>query len=302
MSLDNYLFTFIKQKYHNGKSQKNLTSLIISFMRKQNHIKNLNDLSKNAKGLLSTILNSKQAPETQRKIIYILSMIFERLGNTKAQQRYRAAYLNLKKQITEQRKTNKPISAKEADCVDVSWEELKSKPINMDELDQKTLLYNLLIYIDETPRLDFRTLIYQPDSGKNTKNYINLNNAKIVLNDYKTKSTYGQWVIPIRNAELIQYLRKYVKAHNIKPNNYLFLNKNNKPYPSHKFSEFTQRMFDKKLGYKITMNCLRKIKEKYLFHNNPKTLKMSYKEKEDLVAHYFKHNLQTSMLYYNIVD
>lgn len=303
MTLSTYISQLIKTKYHNGKSRKNITSLMNSFLRKFPQIKTIKDLSQQSENILKGLLKSTLSAETIRKIVYILSLVYDQIGDKKSQSLYQKTYLRLKKEIIDHRKTNKPISAKEADCVDIPYETLFSKPIDLKELDQKTLLYNLLIYIKETPRLDYRTLIYNPTKNKNVANYIKLNEPpQIVLNDYKTSKTYGPWIIPIKHNKLLEYLRTYVRAKNIKPGTYLFLNQAGKPYPSHKFSEYTQRMFNKKLKYKITMNCLRKIKEKFIFHNNPKTLNMSYKDKEDLVAKYFKHNLQTSMLYYNIVD
>ena len=289
----------LQKKYKNNISSfKTAFSVVSSFLRQN---PNLKDLSKDGEKILSAILNSKKSKETKRILLHIFAYLLERVSNNKkVHRKFIHAYTQIKSEIIEERKNNKPRSVKEAECLNISLNNLREKGIDMNVFTQKELLYNLLIFIDETPRLEWRMLVYNPKTDISQKNYIVCleGRCQIILNKYKTSKTYGRWVIEIKD-NMKQYLYKYIKQMNIVPNKYFFLNKRNKPYPSNKFSEHIQRMFKEKTGSPISINCLRKIKENALFHQNKKILNMSLKEREDYVKQHFRHSLQSSLLYYN---
>lgn len=264
----------------------------------------------NAPKILHIIETSKSSQETKRKLLLFFALLLKKLNEEKLHVQYLKLYRKIKYNIIDQRKTNVPRGYKEIQCLDISLRKLRNQPINHKKLDAKTLLYNLLIYIDETPRLDYRTLKYNPStSNSNNGNYLKYStrknsdcNVMIVLNDYKTSRKYGTWTIKIKHNQLCEYINKYIKHNNLKSNQHIFLNANHKPFSSNKFSEFVQNVFKGKLGVKISINCLRIMKENQLFHQNPDTLNWSLKEKEDWVVNHFRHSLATSRLYYQRIN
>ena len=72
----------------------------------------------------------------------------------------------------------------------------------------------------------------------------------------------------------LEGLQMWRHSSKMKSDDYFFLNKNNKIYPSTKFSQFTQNVFKIKVGKKININCLRKIKESAIFLQNKKIFRM----------------------------
>ena len=300
MSLLERANEMLSKKYSNTSSYKASSSIIKTYLRKN---KQWNDLSTQGEDILNDILKSSKSLETKRKLIYIFALLIEEnpAGLENIHKQYIEEYKKLKKRIIENAKENKPKNAKEARCMKVTLAEMRNREINMNDMDQRSLLYNILVFIDETPRLELRKVVYSPRTRLPNGNYFRCfnNKCELVLNDYKTSKTYKEWRINITGL-LKDYLKKYIKHHKITPGDLLFINKKGNEYPANKFSEYIQRMFKNKLGVIITINCLRKIKENELFHKNPEILNMSTKDKEEYVKDKFKHNLDTSMTYYNI--
>ena len=298
------LLQFAKQhlltKYKNNKSSyKTAYSTIHSFLKRNSQF---TDLLTDGGKILDTILTSKKSKETKRKLLFVFAFLLEKLNETKLHRKYIQAYTKIKYEIINDRKINKARSVKEAECLNISLQKLRSVKINIDELNQRTLLYNILIYLDPTPRLELRKLVYSPKQNIPEKNYIVCESGKceIVLNDYKTSKYYKEWRIELE-GDLKNYVENYIEKMKLNRGDNFFLNTRKKPYPSNKFSELIQKIFKDKIGVSISINCLRKIKERDLFHQNPKILNMSLKDREEYVKKNFRHNLHTSMLYYNRV-
>lgn len=298
MNILSYGKDVLSKKYGtNTPSFKCAYSMLNSFLRRCNWIKTTNDFEENGEKLYNVIISENNSKETKRKLLLIFIFLLKNL-DSKWLSLFLQNYSRLKKEIIEERKTNSIRSEKEMNCLQYSLFELRKKyPVNINRLDQKSLLFNLFLHIDETPRLAYRTLVFNPE--KNKQNYIELNKEKvnIILNDYKTYKFYKTWVIEVTHEPLRRYLHEYVKK--MKPDEYFFLNRRRKIFPSNKFSEFVQQVFLEKIGIKVNVNCLRKLKERELFHKNPNTMDMSLKDKEQFVEKYFKHTLKNAELYYN---
>lgn len=295
-------------RYENKESYKQNLSNFRSFINVNYDLFEnfeLNDFcSKNYKDICNRIINSPKKAATKKKTLYILFLLCKHLGNDeKSQVHFIQNYSRIKRNMKKEREKNQPVNIKEANNLNITLNDLRSLGIQS-KFNQKDLLYNLLIFIDETPRLEYRTLIYESNPNKllNNNNYLIFNDNKfmLVIDNYKTRKTYGTWYINIHNGLLHEYILQYIQHHNLIPGQSLFPNYKNNIRPSNKFSEFLQRTFKDKIGKLININSLRKIKESSLYHNINKN-NWSIENKKKFVQKYFKHSLATADLYYHKV-
>lgn len=262
------------------------------------------------KMVLHSLKSSKRSKETKRKIAYFMALAYQTLNNITAQKEFLKLYNKYKYEIQRGREKNAPINTKEQRCLQhVSLKKLRSKPIDFGALTPDDLLFNLLVRMDETPRNDYRLLVYTNEEPKQVQgnNYLvclSNGSCKILLGKYKTYSTYGVWKMNIseKYPELARYIEQFIAHWELPNNTVLFLNKVKKPYPSNKFSEHIQTLFENKTGFRISMNCFRKIKANALFHQNPRILNMPLEEQKKWIEEHFRHGLATSNLYYKRVD
>ena len=92
-------------------------------------------------------------------------------------------------------------------------------------------------------------------------------NARLVLNDYKTKKKYGtiQIPIPCQLYELIQECRKG----GLCKNDYLFTNSIGQPYNRNQYSGYAVRMLERIFKRPITLTTLRHSYTSSLDYNRP---------------------------------
>ncbi len=292
---------YLSLLYHDNKTSfKKTFSTVNAFLNRNGDLL----LHRDSAQLFKKVKESTVSKETKRKVLYNLALLLLILKERKMHAKYMAEYRRLKSSIIRDRKANIIRKPEKEGCLQVSVLKERKKAIDMDDLTPHALIFNLLIYIDPTPRLEYRSLIFSPTSDLDKKNYLSKIRGTwtIVLNNYKTVKYYKRWTIVIKSDRLQRYINKYVKTNKLSANDHIFLNAVGKEYPHNKFSEFIKRAFFNKTGIDVTINCLRKIKEVELFHRNPMTLTMSLKEKEDFVKNNFRHSLRTSMLYYNRID
>lgn len=86
-------------------------------------------------------------------------------------------------------------------------------------------------------------------------NYLNLRENKIILNMYKTYTTYGQYVISIPD-KLKQILKEYIKEYKIQFGKPLFPNSKGDFYSNY-VSSVVSKAFEKASGKRITVNIIR---------------------------------------------
>lgn len=194
---------------------------------------------------------------------------------------------------------NQPLTEKEENALKVTYEDLiQQAPL---ELYREALLYNLLVHVPETPRLDYANLRYDPEDK--TGNYIAKKNGMyyIVLNKYKTANKYGRWKYPIRPQWLNNWLDDYFRVRNYPRGEYLFVRsstKPNEPMTRPTFSRFVENVFKMTVGTPITINALRKIKERFMLHLNPNINQLSMAQREDIAIGLFRHSYNSSLQHY----
>ena len=131
------------------------------------------------------------------------------------------------------------------------------------------LLLGLYTYINPVRADYFACRIYESDPKSESENYIVLSesNARLVLNDYKTKKKYGtiQIPIPCQLYELIQECRKG----GLCKNDYLFTNSIGQPYNRNQYSGYAVRMLERIFKRPITLTTLRHSYTSSLDYNRP---------------------------------
>lgn len=168
--------------------------------------------------------------------------------------------------ILENKKTNKE-TERWLDWSDVS----KVSPANIKD-DKQRLIY--LLYTNIQPRrTEYRTLMITNATAqqlKNTKNfpgnYLVItpagNITRIVLNDYKTFSKYGSYIIPLtKSSTLKTQLKKFIEDNKLKAEDYLF-----SPSLRHEsaWSKAVRDTFLEVVGKNLNINMLRKIYVSYI--------------------------------------
>lgn len=295
----------ILQKHYKNKSKISLEkgrSIINAFLKRHSTIFQTEaDFDNHCNSIIKLINDENRANETKRKLLFLFRVVYSHRKNQDIVDKLKVEYKTISENIIKENKRNKPRNQKEADALTLSLKQLQT-PINFDELHQKHLIYYLYVYIEETPRLDYRDLLYNP-KNKNKTNYLVWddveNKYQIFLNSYKTHFRYGEWNFYINFEPLNHYIKKFIEHYNIQPNTLLFIDKNQQKYKSNAFSQYFTKIFKNKTGKHITATCLRKIKENTLFHKNPKIINMSLIDKENFVIMHFRHSLNTAEIYYN---
>lgn len=173
----------------------------------------------------------------------------------------------------------------------------KNSPIDMKKLNQLDLLYNMLMYIDYVPRLEYRTLVWNPDLPTDS-NYIS-GDGILVIQNYKTVKRYGIRKIKL-SEKIFDYIKLFIFTNTIIEGEFIFMTRNGTQYGSPQFSAFTVRAFKHRSPFSIRINLWRKIVQHYTFHENEKTQQLSFFEKDKYVQTVFGHNLKTAQRYYKI--
>lgn len=266
---------------------------------------NINNLPKYTDQIIDR-LNNIKSPETRRRLYHVFHLLYKWSHNPKEAEMFKQESAKIRQELNEFLQNNLPRSTKEAECLGISFAHIRNNyPVrqnkNKKNMNPKMLLFNLLVHQDQTPRLEYRMLQWKPKKKKNA-NYITVDKktkkVKMVINDYKTAKTYGVWEFELQ-PDVSEYVTSFIEYHKPKANSYFFKTNTGKPYLSNKFSKYVKQMFKWVIGQRVNMNCLRKIKEKALFHQNPQFMNVSIKDKDQWLIDNFRHNLKTAMLYYN---
>ena len=152
----------------------------------------------------------------------------------------------------------------------VPWKDImKVKSINIENHIDRLIF---LLYVQNPPRrAEYRTLMVTDASPKHLKtmtkeNYVVITKAgnisRIILNDYKTVKSYGQYIIPLTKASPLKHdLKKFIEMNKLKPGEYLF-----PPMLRHSsgWSSAVTDTFNKIFGKKMSINLLRKSYMSYI--------------------------------------
>ena len=134
----------------------------------------------------------------------------------------------------------------------------------------------------------------------NEFNYIvmsqNKKPIKIIMKNYKTKSTYGTQSFKL-SPFLDNILETYLKEYNKNSGDYLFVDRNNKPFKHNNFSNLIENAMNDILGSKIGIDLARQIvlsnlhNNKLLSINEKKDLARAFLHSPDIAEEYVRVNL-----------
>jgi len=116
--------------------------------------------------------------------------------------------------------------------------------------------------------------------------------TKIIMKNYKTKSTYGTQSFQI-STMLAELLQAYIIAFNKVSGDYLFTDKNNQPFKHNNFSALLENAMNEVLGSRIGVDLARQIVITNFYNDNPMA---TINQKND-VARAFLHSASTSSEY-----
>ncbi len=297
MNLNDNILEIISNQECSASSKKTYTSLVRCFLRKNPQFVSMENQYQE---IHDTIMAANKSDNWKKSLFHCMSL--GRRDNTDITAVFGPAHAKMQQIINEKRKAGKPAKRAKNNVV-ITLDDLRAIPINNDKVDQKSLIYNLLVHQDETTRLGLHSLLYDPED-KEGKNYLECAGdiCRIVMNDYKTHKTYGAWVINF-TGPMKDYIISYLSKTNKQKGSVFFWNKLGNPYSRNKFSSLIGRIMKKRIGTTLKTNQIRKIKANGLFHHHPRKLEMSLKEREEYVIQTFRHSLQTSdMDYYNKIE
>ena len=222
----------LKNRYGNNQTFKCAISLVRTFANANPKIKTIELFDQHALLILDKILkNQRLSTSTKKQLIFVFSLLLRNHNNNSKKLKFFVdAYKKLKNEITEKRKENLPRNFEELQGMKFNLFELRKQyPINFDRMTQSDLLFNLLIHLDETPRLEYRLLKLNPSGDLTKQNYIQCSEqCVIVLNVYKTAKKYGKWEVVVKNKKMNRYLTNYLQR--VPDDEYIFVNKKNKMF------------------------------------------------------------------------
>ena len=290
--------TLLNEILSNTKN-KTERSVVNSFFK---NTKIKNNISE--KTFLKKIRDYNKSDETKKKLLGVI-------GRTMKYPSFQREYTDIMRRLNQRYKKNEPNSEKERRALKISYEMLYNKlpEVYKAPVSKRGLIYVLLVGIENTPRLDYRTLIYYPRKTiKATKkdsdlNYICRHKGKyiIVLNKYKNSKYHAQWVINVEDDKVNHYINRYLKTFSVKKGDFIFRTLNGTPFTSSSFSSFVSNTFNNIIGTPIDISTLRKVKAMSLIHRNPKILELSLDQKNKLALELLRHTYDNSALYYNKV-
>jgi hypothetical protein len=290
--LINIGYSELRKEYINKpESFRTYFSSLKNFLKK-NKISSRNQINTI---LLDSIKNSNKSLESKKRIFFVLARLFPKNDDKKQQilQYYINTKINIRKDVLD----NKPINKKEKQILsDLSLKDFKKHKINLDDISQNALLYNLLVYQKETPRLDYMTLQYNNENADGNILYKDKSNYYIKLGNYKTFKKYGLWKYKL-STNLNKYIKKYITEKDLQHGDYLFTTLGNNHYSKSRFSEYIQNVMKKYVGLHVNINALKKIKLADAV-NKPSFKKLSMNKKNEFVIKYFRHNYKMSQSYY----
>lgn len=150
--------------------------------------------------------------------------------------------------------------------------------------DDMELIYKLIcsLYFQNTlvPRNDLPTMKFVSASKKSNQmnpefNYITLdkNNTPIdiIMNNYKSKNTYGRQKFPIK-AEPRELLKQYIKSYNKKAGDWLFQMRDGKPFQKPNFIDLIGNATEAVLGKRLTIDLIRRLQITDYYNGNVKSI------------------------------
>lgn len=220
--------------------------------------------------------------------------------------KYQGLLAEFKNQETKIRGENKASQKQEDNSM--SMDHINKK---IDDFIPKTnteLLYKLLLVLyfqnnEFTPRLEDIPLMKLANVKKKVGdlnkeyNYVLLSGEtpkEIIMNNYKTKQTYGSVRFPIPD-NVRDILKQYITAFNKTNGDFLILNTKQEPYLIQTFSNLLSNATEKILGKTMTPNLIRRIKITDFLRRGPHSINDEEKE-----ARKFLHSKEVAREYLSL--
>jgi len=217
---------------------------------------------------------------------------------------YRSVLGEQKDKEDKVRGDNKLQKQKDIDNV-VSYEDINKKYNDYDiyekgKIDPNKLLYKLVVafYFKNNVilRNDLSNFKIASDKKKELNkefNYIILkgdNPSKIVMNNYKTASTYGKQSFDI-TKDLSELLKEYIELFKKKSGDFLFSNSDDEPIKRNTFLKYITKSMDEVIGSPLNIDLIRSIIITH-YYNTP----MSINDRKEL-ARRFLHSSDVQQEY-----
>jgi len=184
--------------------------------------------------------------------------------------------------------------------------EIKNKIASYKDTTPEQLLNKFIVafyfYNSFVPRNDlskFKIVEKKKDTNDTNYNYILVNSKTyspelIVMNNYKTASTYGRQEFPI-NPYIKEVFEEYIVVYDIKPNQFLFQSKDGEEINDNTFLQTIKRAMIDVFGKPLNIDLIRSIILTD-FYSRPKTVAQKKEQARKML-----HDYNTSQQYV-IVD
>jgi hypothetical protein len=116
--------------------------------------------------------------------------------------------------------------------------------------------------------------------------------TKIIMNNYKTRETYGKQTYKI-SPELAKILQEYITEYGKENGDYLFVMRDGKPFKSNNFTNLVENAMESILGKRIGIDLARQIILSNVYNSNPL---MTINQKTE-VARAFLHSVNIASEY-----
>lgn len=218
--------------------------------------------------------------------------------------------------IEETKKRGENLATKKQEMNNLPLDEINKCIDDYTPNDETELVYKMLCMMyfqndNYTPRLEdiplMKLVNVKKRMGDMNKDYnyitTNGNNGRlqvreIVLNNYKTKNTYGMVRFPIPQ-NVAHIMNRYLLEYGKQNGDYFILNSKNEPYLIQTFSHLLENSTEAIIGKKMTVNLIRRIKISAYYNSGAKTI-----NEEEAEAKKYLHSsaLHRQYLSVNLID
>ena len=243
-------------------------------------------------------------PNTAKKDFTALAAILRHLGEDfrEAQSVYSKTGTNINDEYEKRRKENKYTPAETDKLGGLNWASFQKAGRAIKNVRDRAI-YSLMSEMAPRRAGVFRKLLIKPMDYKNdeyrSSNVILVdaknNPQKIILSDYKTVDTYGQFTINLNDYKKIKpILKKYIKANKLKYDDIMFQKQAGKLYADGAFKSALNKIIQKYTKTKMTSKLARNL---YATHYIKPTKSIAERER---VALALGHNPEESEKYAKI--
>jgi hypothetical protein len=214
--------------------------------------------------VIPMIVKAYANPQTQKALIAAVLALFKHIPGVAARfatqrEHWHRAFMSLGQKILDRVATAEPTDRELENWVPWKCVLEKQQSLSTSAYGSMDHLLLSMYSLIEPLRSDYgsiRLLRRTVPTSQMRGNYVSLPPAKpeLVLNDYKTKTSYGQFRRALPD-ELVRVIQKSVE---LQPREHLFVNESGESYgKKNSFTRFANRAFERLFGKKFTIRMLR---------------------------------------------